>query len=446
MAEASSFLTLTWDLHDLIFSYLTPQDLCRLGGVCQYWRSSVTQCNQLWKRHCRKVWFQHELPSDCDSWYQSWLRMAREYGRYINCYADVKRAWCRIEEFLLAHKIVINVELTEKRTEDEITKAEQELGLTFPDDLRLSMRFHDGLSSFLGVLEFYYFQSILTLHSLSDLVELHRSATEESFYCPSHGNTQYLQIVSGWPNKNTAAGLLLALHECKETPPGHVIWMSTVGWTEEPLFNDQTINHSGVLKNCSVGLIGKSMLFKDWLLDCAQKLPCYPIMPDKRQAFIMRFYRDPSEVATTGHFTIRVGTALDPSMGTMYQTNTSDSIPILPLPIIPLLTTGGSYAYWIEIKMHDDAPKDERCQLVSRRWVIRYASGEVESVDGPGVIGETPVFTPGHIHQYASCTRFINEDYCTMEGHYTMRYLNKDGMFDVQVPRFHMPKPDIKWL
>lgn len=152
------------------------------------------------------------------------------------------------------------------------------------------MRFHDGLSSFLGVLEFYYFQSILTLHSLSDLVctslthqafslcvqissvspittlcvptclyrqsksrgkkylsecvwaiiphscpyyhciqvELHRSATEESFYCPSHGNTQYLQIVSGWPNKNTAAGLLLALPECKETPPGHVIWMSTV--------------------------------------------------------------------------------------------------------------------------------------------------------------------------------------------------------------------------
>ncbi len=62
---------------------------------------------------------------------------------------------------------------------------------------------------------------------------------------------------------------------------------------------------------------------------------------------------------------------------------------------------------------------------MSRHWVIRYASGEVESVDGPGVIGETPVFTPGHMHQYASCTRFINEDYCTMEGHYTMRYLNK---------------------
>ena len=32
------------------------------------------------------------------------------------------------------------------------------------------MRLHDGLSSFLGVLEFYYFQSIVTLHSLSDLV------------------------------------------------------------------------------------------------------------------------------------------------------------------------------------------------------------------------------------------------------------------------------------
>ena len=56
---------------------------------------------------------------------------------------------------------------------------------------------------------------------------------------------------------------------------------------------------------------------------------------------------------------------------------------------------------------------------------MRYASGGVESVDGEGVIGETPVFEPGHLHQYASCSRFMNEEYCTMEGHYTMRYLKK---------------------
>ncbi len=59
-------------------------------------------------------WCKEGVVYDCDSWYQSWLRMAREYGRYIHCYADVKRAWCMIEEFLLAHKIVMNVELTGK--------------------------------------------------------------------------------------------------------------------------------------------------------------------------------------------------------------------------------------------------------------------------------------------------------------------------------------------
>ena len=67
----------------------------------------------------------------------------------------------------------------------------------------------------------------------------------------------------------------------------------------------------------------------------------------------------------------------------------------------------------------------DMCQLVSRHWVIRYSSGGMERVDGDGVIGQTPVFTPGHVHRYASCTRFNNEDYCTMEGHYTMRYLRK---------------------
>lgn len=57
--------------------------------------------------------------------------------------------------------------------------------------------------------------------------------------------------------------------------------------------------------------------------------------------------------------------------------------------------------------------------------MIRYSSGGIERVNGGGVIGETPIFTPGHVHRYASCTRFNNEDYCTMEGHYLMKYLRK---------------------
>ncbi len=70
----------------------------------------------------------------------------------------------------------------------------------------------------------------------------------------------------------------------------------------------------------------------------------------------------------------------------------------------------------------------DQCQLISRHWIVCYPSGKEESIDGPGVIGETPLFTPGHLHHYASCTRFVYEDYCIMEGHYTMRNLNKGAV------------------
>ena len=62
---------------------------------------------------------------------------------------------------------------------------------------------------------------------------------------------------------------------------------------------------------------------------------------------------------------------------------------------------------------------------MTRHWLIKYASGREEKVDGEGVIGEQPTFTPGHVHQYASCTNFIAEEYCTMEGYYGMQYLHK---------------------
>ncbi len=51
------------------------------------------------------------LPPGCETWHQVWLSMTRKYGRYSNCYATIKRAWCVIEEYLLAHNIDLNVEL-----------------------------------------------------------------------------------------------------------------------------------------------------------------------------------------------------------------------------------------------------------------------------------------------------------------------------------------------
>ena len=45
---------------------------------------------------------------------------------------------------------------------------------------------------------------------------------------------------------------------------------------------------------------------------------------------------------------------------------------------------------------------DETVQLVSRHWVITDGNGDVEHVQGPGVVGEQPVLAPGQSFEYTS--------------------------------------------
>ena len=45
---------------------------------------------------------------------------------------------------------------------------------------------------------------------------------------------------------------------------------------------------------------------------------------------------------------------------------------------------------------------DETVQLLSRHWIITDATGHIEEVKGPGVVGEQPVLAPGESFQYTS--------------------------------------------
>ena len=76
-------------------------------------------------------------------------------------------------------------------------------------------------------------------------------------------------------------------------------------------------------------------------------------------------------------------------------------------------------------KYYTAYPYTESCQLLRRHWSITYSDGRTEVVDGEGVIGEQPTFTPGDLYQYSSCTMFEKEEYCQMEGYFLMQYLNR---------------------
>lgn len=90
------------------------------------------------------------------------------------------------------------------------------------------------------------------------------------------------------------------------------------------------------------------------------------------------------------------------------------------------------FAYTVRIANEGDEP----AQLLSRHWVITDATGRVEHVKGPGVVGETPRLEPGEAFEYTS--------YCplptasgAMRGSYQMRRDDGRG-FDARIGVFSL--------
>jgi ApaG protein len=93
------------------------------------------------------------------------------------------------------------------------------------------------------------------------------------------------------------------------------------------------------------------------------------------------------------------------------------------------------FLYTIQIRNEGS----ETCQLISRHWVIRNATGRVEEVRGPGVVGQQPVLEPGESFEYTSgCP--LDTPYGSMQGTYQM--VSESGQrFDVEIARFELREP-----
>lgn len=96
------------------------------------------------------------------------------------------------------------------------------------------------------------------------------------------------------------------------------------------------------------------------------------------------------------------------------------------------------WAYSIRI----DNFRDQRVQLVSRRWVITDARGKVEVVEGSGVVGETPVIEPGASHAYVSGCPLPTPS-GVMVGVFRMQ-LDDDAGFEAAIPAFSLDLPDAR--
>jgi ApaG protein len=82
----------------------------------------------------------------------------------------------------------------------------------------------------------------------------------------------------------------------------------------------------------------------------------------------------------------------------------------------------------------------ETAQLMSRHWVITDADGDVQEVQGPGVVGEQPVLEPGASFEYTSfCPLKTNVG--TMHGTYQMVRANGES-FEARIAPFTLAVPN----
>ena len=83
---------------------------------------------------------------------------------------------------------------------------------------------------------------------------------------------------------------------------------------------------------------------------------------------------------------------------------------------------------------------EETAQLVSRTWIITDSDGEVQTVEGPGVVGETPVLEPGDGFEYTSFCP-LQTPVGTMEGHYVMQLVATGERFEARIDPFTLAVP-----
>lgn len=93
------------------------------------------------------------------------------------------------------------------------------------------------------------------------------------------------------------------------------------------------------------------------------------------------------------------------------------------------------FLYTIRISNEGSEP----VQLISRHWIIRDATGKIEEVRGPGVVGEQPVIEPGDFFEYTSgCP--LPTPFGSMEGTYQL--VSESGLaFDAEIAEFVLREP-----
>jgi ApaG protein len=106
---------------------------------------------------------------------------------------------------------------------------------------------------------------------------------------------------------------------------------------------------------------------------------------------------------------------------------------------VPERSLPGNSRYFFTYRVRISNVGVEAVQLVSRVWVITDAEGRVETVHGPGVVGEQPVLGPGEAFEYTSFCP-LPTSIGSMHGSYQMVSASGEA-FDAVIAPFSLAVP-----
>jgi ApaG protein len=94
------------------------------------------------------------------------------------------------------------------------------------------------------------------------------------------------------------------------------------------------------------------------------------------------------------------------------------------------------FIYFITI----ENKSEHTVQLLRRHWEIFDSINDFRTVDGDGVVGETPILGPGEKYEYNSGCN-LTTDIGYMKGHYIMKRMSDEKEFNVDIPKFDLIVP-----
>jgi ApaG protein len=84
---------------------------------------------------------------------------------------------------------------------------------------------------------------------------------------------------------------------------------------------------------------------------------------------------------------------------------------------------------------------DEAGQLLNRHWYVTDGGGDVQEVQGPGVVGKQPRIVPGESFRYTSAA-VLATPVGSMHGSYEFQRDN-GALFDVPIQAFSLSVPNV---